>query len=586
MIEEQTKDLSDYLGAFRRRKGSILVTSTVILAVSVLAALLWPPTYRSTATILIEEQEVPPDLVRSTITSYAAQRIQQINARVMTRANLMQIIEKYDLYKSKRRHETTEEIMERMRGDIKLDTLSADVIDPRSGRPMPATIAFTLAFEGDTPAVTQKVANELTTLYLNENLRNRTEKAAETYTFLSSEADKLRERIVELEAHISDFKKKNEGRLPELATFNRQQGERIEAELRDVEGQLRSLDDRKFYLEGQLASLNPLTPTVGAEGQQILDPVTQLKTLRSQYISASAKYSPDHPDVARLKREIEGLEKQTGSVNSSTEQAKELAALRTELAAAREKYSPDHPDVIRLTKAVAAQEEALKQIRPTPESEVAREKPDNPTYINFKAQLEGFKSQTQALTAQREALKAKLFEYEKRLQQTPEVERNFLALNRDYENTVRRYQEIRQKQNEAQVGQELEKERKGERFSLIDPPQLPEEPVKPNRPAIIILGFLLSVGGGLGFAAAAESMDSSVRGVRGATELFSAPPLSVIPYLRNSEDLARVERKRKIVAMAIAGSFVLIVLLAHFLWTPLDVLWFKGLRKVDNVIGG
>ena len=159
-------------------------------------------------------------------------------------------------------------------------------------------------------------------------------------------------------------------------------------------------------------------------------------------------------------------------------------------------------------------------------------------------------------------------------------------LNRDYENSVKRYQEIKDKQMQAEVGQELEKERKGERFSLIDPPQLPEEPVKPNRPAIIILGFLLSLGGGLGFAAVAESVDSSVRGVRGATELFNAPPLSVIPYLRNSEDLARVERTRKIVVAAIAGSFVLIVLLAHFLWTPLDVLWFKGLRKVDTVIGG
>lgn len=585
-MEEQTKDLRDYIGAFRRRRNSILITSAAILAVSVLAALLWPPTYRSIATILIEEQEVPPDLVRSTITSYAAQRIQQINARVMTRANLMQIIEKYDLYKSKRRRETTEEIMERMRGDIKLDTLSADVVDPRTGRPTPATIAFTLAFEGEAPEVTQKVANELTTLYLNENLRNRTEKAAETYTFLSTEADKLREHITELETHMAAFKEKNAGRLPELAQLNRQLAERTEAELRDIENQLRTLDDRKFYLEGQLVGLNPLTPTVGADGQQVLDPITQLKTLRSQYVSASAKYAPDHPDIMRLKREIEGLEKHTGSVNSSTEQAKELAVVRTELAAAREKYSSDHPDVIRLTKAVAVQEEALKHIRPTPESEVAKENPDNPAYISFKAQLEGIKSQIQAYIAQREKLRVKLVEYEKHLQQTPEVERNWLVLNRDYENSVRRYQELKAKQNEAQVGQELEKERKGERFSLIDPPQLPEQPVKPNRPAIIILGFLLSLGGGFGFAAVAESLDSSVRGVRSATELFNAPPLSVIPYLRNSDDIARAEKTQRIIIATIAGSFVLAVLLAHFLWTPLDVLWFKGLRKVDTVIGG
>lgn len=585
-MEEQTKDLRDYLGAFRRRRGSIFVIAAIILAVSVLAAMLWPPTYRSAATILIEEQEVPPDLVRSTITSYAVQRIQQINARVMTRANLMQVIEKYDLYKSKRRYETTEEILERMREDIKLDTLSADVIDPRSGRPMPATIAFTLAFEGEAPEVTQKVANELTTLYLNENLRNRTEKATETFSFLSAEAEKLGRYIAELETQLASFKEKNVDRLPELTQLNMQLIERTERELFDSENQLSSLDDRKFYLEGQLAQINPMTQMMGESGERILDPVTRLKMLRSEYASASSKYSPDHPDVVRLRREIEGLEKQTGTVDSSSEQAKELAKLRTELEEARKKYSVEHPDVIRLTKAVTSMEELLKQRPPIPETAVAREKPENPAYITLQAQIEGIKSQMTALSGQRDSLKLKLQDYEKRVQQSPEVERKYLMLKRDYENSVKRYQDIKAKQMEAEVGQQLEKERKGERFSLIDPPALPEEPVKPNRPAIIILGFLLSLGGGLGFAAVAENVDSSVRGVRRATELFNMPPLSVIPYIRNSEDLARDEKRKKIAIAAIAGSFVLVVLLAHFLWTPLDVLWFKGLRKVDTVIGG
>lgn len=167
MMEEQTKDLKDYLDAFRRRRTSILVTAACIFTVSVLVALLWPSVYRSAATILIEEQEVPPDLVRSTITSYATQRIQTINQRVMTRANLMLIVEKYDLYRSKRRHETTEEILERMRKDVKVEMINADVIDPRSGRPTPATIAFMLSYEGEIPGMTQKVASELTSLYLN-----------------------------------------------------------------------------------------------------------------------------------------------------------------------------------------------------------------------------------------------------------------------------------------------------------------------------------------------------------------------------------------------------------------------------------
>ncbi len=586
MMEEQTKELRDYIDAFRRRRNTILLVVVSVFAVSLIIALLWPPTYRSTATILIEEQEIPPDLIRSTITSYATQRIETIKQRVMTRANLMQIIEKYNLYVDERRRKTTEEVLERMRKDINVETLSADVIDPRSGRPMPATIAFTLYYEGKVPEVTQRVANELTSLYLNENIKSRTEKASETFSFLSSEAEKLSQHIAEVETQLATFKEKNADRMPDLTNLNMQLIERTERELDDVVNQLHSLDDRKFYLEGQLAQINPMSPMVGESGERILDPVTRLKMLRSDYVSASAKYAPDHPDVMRMRREIEGLEKQTGAVDSSSEQAKELAKLRTELASAREKYSEDHPDVIRLTKAVASMEESLKR-RPTqPEKEVAKEKPENPAYINLQAQLDGIKGQYQVHTAKQASLRAKLAEYEKRVQQTPEVERKYLMLKRDYDNSVKRYQEIKAKQMEAGAGQELEKERKGERFSLIDPPQLPEEPLKPNRPAIIILGFLLSMASGLGYAAVAESVDSSVRGVRGVTALLESPPLSVIPYMPDEEDTARAVKTRKIVIASIAGSFVLILLLAHFLWTPLDVLWFRGLRKVDTVIGG
>jgi succinoglycan biosynthesis transport protein ExoP len=584
-MQEQTKELRDYLDAFRRRKISILVTIGAFFAISLAVALLWPPTFRSTATILIEEQEIPSDLVRSTITSFAEQRIQSISQRVMTRANLGQIIDKYDLYRSERRRKTMEEILESMRKDIKVETISADVIDPRSGRPTPATIAFTLSYDGERPDVTQKVASELTNLYLNENLKNRTEKASETNEFLSAEAERLGQHISELETKLAAFKEKNIGRLPELNQFNLSVMDRTERELNDVNNQLQSLADRKFYLDGQLAQIDPQSTMIGSDGQKIMDPATRLKALRSEYVAAQAKYAPDYPDVVRLKREIEALEKQTGNVDSSSEQAKDLARLRAELAEARSKYSDDHPDVIRLTKAVAAQEAALKK-DPLPEKEAAKEKPDNPAYLTLQAQLEGVKTEIQAATAHREELKAKLANLEKRIQQAPEVERGYLALTRDYENSIKRYQEIKAKQMEAEVGEQLEKERKGERFSLIDPPQLPEEPVRPNRPAIIILGFLLSVFGGVGYAAVAENIDPSIRGARGVEAVVDAPPLAVIPYIKNRTDALRLKRTRKFVVAGFIAGLIVLAVIAHLMWTPLDVLWFKGLRKVDTVIGG
>lgn len=585
-MEDQVKELRDYIDAFRRRRPAILIVGTVLFVISLAAAMLWPPTYRSTATILIEEQQIPPDLVRSTVTSYAAQRIQMISQRVMTRANLMQTIEKYNLYPEKRRKETTEEILDRMRKDINLSMINADVVDPRSGQASRATIAFTLSFENESAKLAQKVANELTTLYLNENLKTRADKAAETTDFLATEAERLGQYISELETKLADFKKKNANNLPGSSQINMQLSDRTERELADIDSKIRLLEDRQVYLEGLLTQISPLGPLTGQNGEQVQDPITRLKMLRSEYVNASAKYSPDHPDVIRIKRQIAELEKRTGYVDSSGEQAKDLARLRADLSAAREKYSPDHPDVIRLTSAVAAQEAALKKsATQKPEMTLAEDKPVNPTYITTKAQLDSTKTEIEVSKARRNELRAQLTSYEKRMVQSPEVEREYLSLTRDYENSVRKYQDIKAKQLEAQVGQELEKGRMGERFSLIDPPQLPEEPIKPNRPGIIILGFFLSLTGSFGYALMMEGIDSSVRGARAVTALLEVPPLSVIPYMKNSEDVLRTERTKRITLAAFAAGFVLLVILVHLLWTPLDILWFKGLRKVDTVIG-
>lgn len=591
VIEEDTKDMGDYIDALRARRKPILAISAVLFAISLLVALLWPPAYLSTATILIEEQEIPSDLIRSTITTYAWQRIQTISQRVMTRKNLMELVDKYDLYHDKRKRDTSEEIIDRMRSDIKLDPLHADVIDPRTGTPRTATIAFTLAYESESPAVAQKVANELTTLYLSENLKSRTEKATDTYDFLTDESTKLGEHIAELETKLAAFKEKNVNQLPELAQLNMSLMERTERELMDTQNEIRSLEERKFYLDGQLAQMNPNSPMFSTDGERILDSASRLKVLKTEYAAAQGKYSPDHPDVVRMKREIDAMEKKTGSSVTTREttqsQAKEVLRLRTELTEAEKKYSPDHPDVIRLSKEVQALEETIEQAPTAASAEsIAAEKPENPAYINLNSQLETVTSGLRSTMRKKDELKAKLSDYEKRIVQTPQVEREYLDLRRDYENSQHRYQELKGKQMEAQVGQQMEKERKGERFSLIDPPQLPEKPVKPNRYAIVFLGFILSLGGGVGFGFIAESLDSSLRSARSVATVMGVAALSVIPYIENNEDVRRREKSRKLAMKSAIAGLIVAVLLIQFLWIPWDVLWFKGLRVLTNVAGG
>lgn len=581
-MEEQTKDLREYLGVFRRRKKQIFTTVGILVIVSVLVAFLLPPVYRSTATILIEEQEIPPELVRSTITSYADQRLQVIAQQVMTRANMMQIIEKYNLYPTKRRHETSEEILDRMRKDIKFNIVSADVIDRRSGMKTVATIAFTLAYDSDTPQSAQNVASELTTLYLNENLKTRKQKSAETSTFLTEEVAKLSQHISETEAKLAAFKAKNSGRLPELAQLNMTLRDRASTDLMETDRQINMLEDRKFYLEGQLAQMKPNTPMMSASGERILDTDERLKALQAQYTSLAGVYSPSHPDVIKMRREIDALTKETGGNSDSQEQAKQLTKLRADLATMREKYSDEHPDVVKLKKAVAALEASNKKAIAAGGAEPAKfKKPENPAYITLQSQLESVVSELKMQQTKRANLKGVMASYESRIEQTPQVEREYLDLSRDHENSIKRYQELKEKQMEAQVAQELEKDSKGERFSLIDPAQLPEKPNSPNRPAILLLGAILSLGGGVAYAGVLESMDGSVRNPKGLAGLIQAPLLSVIPYIENTEDKRKQTKVKMSLVAGVIASLAVIAMLVHFLWMPLDVAWYSLLRKMN-----
>jgi protein tyrosine kinase modulator len=252
--------------------------------------------------------------------------------------------------------------------------------------------------------------------------------------------------------------------------------------------------------------------------------------------------------------------------------------LRADLATMRDKYSDDHPDVVKLKKSIAALEAAQS---PPASPKPAALKPENPAYIALQAQLEATLSELKSSRTKRAALQSKVASYDLRLEQTPQVEREYLELTRDHEASLMRYREIRAKQMQANIGEELEKDRKGERFSLIDPPQLPEKPSSPNRPAILLLGLVLSLGGGVGSAAVLESMDDSVRGSKALAGLLQVPVLAVIPYIEND---AQKQRKRKLVRVVVASSIatlVVVILLVHFFFIPLDVLWFRALRRLE-----
>ncbi|TKB82795.1 MAG: lipopolysaccharide biosynthesis protein [Nitrospira sp.] len=576
---DSAQSLHDYVAIFARRRTLILTTGGILLLLSLAAAFLWPPTYKSMATILIEEQEIPTDLVRSTITSYADQRIETIKQQVMSRTTLWKVVEQFDLYPEQREASPAEEVVKRFIKDIQVEVISADVVDKRTQHATKATIAFTVAYQSKSPDLAQKVANELTSLFLGQNLKSRERQAQEATSFLQQEAENLSKHIGEIDDKIAGFKQRAQGALPELMPLNQQLMNQSDRELMDVDQQIRTLEERKNYLEGELATIKPNSPMISASGERILDSADRLRALRAEYAGATGNLAPDHPDIVKMKQEIEALEKETGHLPEVEEASKQLVDARASLATISERLGNEHPDVVTARRRIAALEQEVRKLRAVPQRKNPIQRPENPAYINLQAQLNSATSTLDALRKSKADVKRRIQAYATRLEKTPELEPEYLVLIRDRDTSGQKYQDIRSRLLEAKVSEGLEVQRKGERFSLIDPPSLPEKPDKPNRLAIVLLGFILAVGGGLGSGAAAESLDHSIRSPEQLAQLTHMFPLAVVPFMPNEQDLSKAVKHRRLVRGAGVGALAMILLLLHAFVVPLDVLWFAALRR-------
>lgn len=571
-MEEHRLSRQDLSAVLRRRKYHILIPLVALMAISIAIAYGLPPVYRSTATILIEQQEIPSDLVRSTVTNYASQQVQIISQRVLTYDNLWKLIEKYNLYPGERDRDPAA-IVADLRQSIYQEMVSADVVDPKTGRPAKAVIAFTLSVDNGDARTAQKLAAEVVAFYLNENERLRTEKASVTSVFLEQEANRLGKEISALEAKLAVFKKENVTTLPTLMDFNMRLMDRAGTELANVEKEVQMLQERAAYLESRLAQTEPMAPTYDDAGKKILSPPERLKSLQAQYMRASALYSKDHPDLIRMRRELDVLKRTLGGgggyIDSTAELSSQLAAVKDELKAARDRYSEAHPDVVRLKRSVTNLEAALRKARssPAPMTATLEMVPDNPTYVALQTELKTVSIGLQAADARRAQLRAQLADYEKRVVQTPQVEQEYLQLSRDYDNARKKYGEIRDKVLQARMAEELEKEKRGEQFSVIEPPRIPGSPEKPNRLAILFLGTVLSLGGGVSAAAAAERMDRAVRGPTTVTAVLKVPPLAVIPYLGAEKTAGR--KRRELFLFTAAAVLASAAVLPHLYGTPL-----------------
>lgn len=550
----------DVAEILRRRGALFLWVAAIVMLIGVAVAYRSTPLYSSRGVLLAELPGVSEDAVRS-VQSRPEARVRIITQRVLTNDNLQAIVEENGLYPDLAGMPA--EARSRLRSNLDLSAEDPQILESLLGTTRPeGALAFSVAFSDSSPSVARDVADDLVALYLEENREARREQAAATIRFLTQEARRLDREIEEREMRLAEFKTENAGALPDLADSNLQMLDRAGRDLDAVEQEIRTLRERQQLYTSELALLSPSSTILNEQGAPILSPYDRLKAAQREYLQLRSIYNADHPDVQRLRRELETLSQSTGlpALDRGMLES-ELRARQDELAAARERYSANHPDVVRLERAVQGAQSALDEA-PRAAPRRVPTTPDNPAYIQREVQLRATAVDLQAAIDRREELRARYAELEKRLLVTPEVEREYSSLTRGLEQLIAQYNDTQSKINEAQMALNLEEDPNSERFTLLEQPAIADRPSSPNRFAVLVLSLAVAVALGAAVVAVAERSDQAVRNAQDVVAYLEMPPLVAIPYVENRDDLKRRARGRLLVATGVSlwlGAIFLLV---------------------------
>ncbi len=525
---EQTEfDIGYLLDVAKRRWPFLVFPFVLILSACVFIAVWLPPVYSSTGTILIESQQIPDELIRSTITTYAEERIQVVQQLAMTRGNLLRIIEEHGLIADIRDQLTVSEQVGLIRSRISVDRVTGD--RPYFGGG--TTTAFTVKYEDSSPQLALAVTTELVTLFLEENVRTRTNRASETTVFFEEEATKLKQQLEVIEEQIANFKQENSEALPEHLDLHMNMLERAESGIEEVDRDIRAAEDELRFLEIELSAIR--SGVAAAEDtSERLTPEQELVNAEAEMTRLESRYAPAHPDMKQLRNQIQRL--------------REAVAERAERGE---------------RELLAIGDTGIERSRVT-------------------ARMDSMQERIRSLNAQKQRLVEERARLESVIIQTPQVQRAMIALNRDYENTLQSYNEMQANALQARLGESLEEEKKAERFSLIEPPVLPDKPDRPNRKKVVAMGFILAVIGAVGLVFLLEINDDRLYGVSRFQNLLEQPPLAIIPYFETQREIDERKRLYRWIMAGSVSTIAGVIFLVHFFVMPWDALALKIMARL------
>jgi len=487
-------DLQHYLQIVHRRHLHFLIPMFIGWAVVWSASWLLHPRYESSTLILVEQPTVPKNYVTPNVSDDLQERLRSITQQILSRTRLLRIIDQFGLYSARSARSTGDEKVERMRKDITIELVrgQSDQIT-----------AFNVAYTSGDPGLAQRVTGELTNLFINENLEVRQQQSEDTTEFLEAQLENARNQLSEQENRVRQFKSQHVGEMPEQLTSNLQILSGLQGQLQSEQDNLNAAKQQRVYLQTLSDQSHVLGLSNGnsvSAGPPVIE--QELNKLRAQLADLSSHYTDRHPDVRKLKEQIAKTEKMRDQLLANpTNRAEDGSA----------SSSDQRADV------------AL-----------------NPASAQIQSQLQANKIEVTNREHSVAELKTKIESYQARLNQEPIREQQLADLTRGYDQSKANYDDLLKKKNESAMATRMEIAQQGERFTVVDPPSLPQKPSFPNRLKFCGIGIAFGLALGIFVAALLEMKDDRIYGEKELKDLLSATVLAEIPVIVNADD----ERKR------------------------------------------
>ena len=525
---ESQFDIGYYVNLVLRRRWFVIIPFFLALIAGIYLAVALPKKYQAETLILIEPQRVPDNYVQAIVSSDLESRIATIKEMILSRTNLLKVIDNFNIFTGPKYADMfLDEKIEIMR-----KRTTVDIVSDR-GR---TANAFKIAFEGEEPRNVMQVVNAMATLVIDQNLKVRESQATGTVEFLEQERIKMRRRLEEVEAALKDFRETHMGELPDQLASNLMVLERLQQQLSDKQKSLRDEKNRLSSLENQIQfareqAAMTVTPPPAAENKE----PTTLEGLKKQLADYKIRYTPQHPDVIRLQRKIEELEKESPPLSANSGDGS----------------SSQPAGGVGLPVTGRGVEAGLITQRNSAAREIA------------------------AIREELEALLDQVAVYQRRVEDTPKLEQELLSLKRDYDNTQKTYDSLLARKQEAEVAANMERQQKGEQFRILDPARLPDKPQSPDMRKLFLICVMAGLGLGGGLIFLLEFLDKSVKKLESVPKKLGIPLLVAVPKIDHPRD---VRKRRLNDGFSIAAAVICTALLALF--AAVSVLGMPGPTEI------